>query len=695
MDFRSVLTTCPYCGVGCNFLFQVIDGQIIDTLAAKTGPSNEGSLCIKGWSVHEFVQHPDRLTKPMIRRNGAFKEATWDEAYDYAASELLRLKKTYGPESVAFVGSARCPNEETYIFQKFARAAFGHNHVDHCARLCHAPTVAGLAVSFGSGAMTNSFAELEQADCVLVIGSNTTVSHPIAGKRLMRTKANGGKLMVADPRRTQIAKLADLHVQQNLGTDVALINGLMHVIYKNGWHNQAFIEERTENFPALLEIIEQFPPERVAEITGVAVQDILKMAEWYAKSKDSAIVYVLGITQHTTGVDNVKSLANLAMLCGHIGRPSTGVNPIRGQNNVQGACDMGCLPNAFPGYQYVNVPENVAKFEKAWNAKLSGTPGLTMVEQVEAIHQGKVKGLVVFGANPAMSYPDANRVQEGLAALEFLLVLDIFPTPTTALAHVVLPGASFAETDGTFASSERRVQRVREAIPPIPGKYNWEIIPELSTRVGYPMKYSSAEEIFDEMASLTPAYGGMSFPRLDAAGLCWPCPTPDHPGTKYLHEGRFTRGLGLFQAIDFRPPAESPDADYPFWLTTGQIFSHYLTGTMTRRCRTLDHENPEVFMEIHPQDAARLGIEHGEKIRASSRRGQIEVTAWVMDTVKPGVVFIPMHFLENAANRLTNAALDPVTKTPEYKVCAIQVEKLAPVMVLDNQGVDSRATPAI
>ena len=543
--------------------------------------------------------------------------------------------------------------------------------------------------------MTNSFAELEQANCILVIGSNTTVAHPIASKRLIRAQANGAKLMVADPRQTQIAQLADLHVQQNLGTDVALINGLMHVIYKNGWHNQAFIEERTENFPALVEMIEQFPPERVAEITGVPADDIVKVAEWYAKSKDSAIVYVLGITQHTTGVDNVKSLANLSMLCGHIGRPSTGVNPIRGQNNVQGACDMGCLPNAFPGYQYVSVPENVAKFEKAWGAKLSGTPGLTMVEQVEAALEGKVKGLVVFGANPAMSYPDSNRVREGLAALEFLLVLDIFPTPTTELAHVVLPGASFAETDGTFSSSERRVQKVREAIPPIPGKYNWEIIPELSTRVGYPMKYASAEEIFDEMASLTPAYGGMTFPRLDAAGLCWPCPTPEHPGTKYLHEGRFTRGLGLFQAIDFRPPAESPDADYPFWLTTGQIFSHYLTGTMTRRCYTLDHENPEVFMEIHPQDAERLGIESGDKVQASTRRGKIEVKALVIDTVKPGVVFIPMHFLENAANRLTNAALDPVTKTPEYKVCAVQVEKLAAATVLDNQAGEPLATPAI
>ena len=524
--------------------------------------------------------------------------------------------------------------------------------------------------------MTNSFAELEHAKCVLVIGSNTTVAHPIAAKRLMRVRGNGGRLIVADPRKTQIAHLADLHVQHNLGTDVALINGMMHVIYKSGWHNQAFIDERTENLPALLEMIEHFPPDRVAQITGVTEAEIVQMAEWYAKSEASAIVYVLGITQHTTGTDNVKSLANLAMLCGHIGRPSTGVNPIRGQNNVQGACDMGALPTVFPGYQYVTVPDNVAKFEKAWNVKLSGTPGLTMYEQIEAIREGKVKGLVVFGANPVVSYPDANRVEHNLEAAEFLVIIDIFPTPTTALSHVVLPAASFAESDGTFSSSERRVQRVRPAIAPIAGKANWETIQELSTRMGYPMNYHSAEEIFDEMASLTPAYGGMSFARLNEKGLCWPCPTKDHPGTPYLHKDRFARGLGAFQAIDYRPPAETPDQEYPLWLTTGTLFTQYLTGTMTRRCPSLHHENPVVEMEINPADARRLHLQPGEEVKASTRRGTIMVKALVTERVKPGVVFIPLHYMENAANRLTNAALDPLTKTPEYKVCAVCLNKV-------------------
>jgi predicted molibdopterin-dependent oxidoreductase YjgC/glycine cleavage system H lipoate-binding protein len=537
--------------------------------------------------------------------------------------------------------------------------------------------VAGLAATFGSGAMTNSFAELENADCILVIGSNTTVAHPIAAKRLLRAKDNGGRLMVADPRQTQIAQLAHLHVQHRLGTDVALINGLMHIIYRNGWHNQAFIDSRTENFPALLEVIEQFPPERVSQITGVPVAELTRMAEWYAKSEASAIVYVLGITQHSTGTDNVKSLANLAMLCGHVGRPSTGVNPIRGQNNVQGACDMGALPNVLPGYQYVNVPANVEKFEKAWNVKLSAAPGLTMVEQIEAIGAGKFKGLVVFGANPVLSYPDANRVRDALGSLEFFLVLDIFPTATTAMAHVVLPAASFAESDGTFSNSERRVQRVRQAIEPLAGKANWEAIQELSTRLGYPMSYPAAEAIFKEMAGLTPSYGGMSYPRLSARGLCWPCPTPDHPGTPYLHKDKFVRGLGCFQAIDYRPPAEAPDADYPFWLTTGTISSQYLTGTMTRRCPSLHRENPEAFIEINPRDARRLGIQAGEQLKAGSRRGTITAKAVLTERVRPGVAFIPMHFLEDSVNRLANAALDPVTKTPEYKVCAVKLTRLA------------------
>jgi predicted molibdopterin-dependent oxidoreductase YjgC len=363
------------------------------------------------------------------------------------------------------------------------------------------------------------------------------------------------------------------------------------------------------------------------------------------------------------------------MLCGHIGRPSTGVNPIRGQNNVQGACDMGALPNVLPGYQYLTSPENVQKFEAAWKVKLSSTPGLTLVEQIDAIKKGKIKGLVVFGANPMVSYPDINSVQAALEVLEFLLVIDIFPTPTANLARVVLPGSSFAEMEGTFTNSERRVQRVRKAIEPLSGKADWEIIQELSTLMGYPMHYQSSEEIFNEMASLSPSYSGMNYARLEQKGLCWPCPTLTHPGTPYLHKDRFSRGKGMFHSIDFRPPAEIPDVDYPFWLTTGTIFSHHLTGTLTRRCPSLENENPEVFIQIHPEDALRLNLEEGEEVKVSSRRGSLIAKTQVTKELKPGVVFIPMHYTENAANRLTNPALDPVSRTPEYKVCAVHLSK--------------------
>jgi predicted molibdopterin-dependent oxidoreductase YjgC len=452
----------------------------------------------------------------------------------------------------------------------------------------------------------------------------------------------------------------------------------MHVIYKNGWHHSSFVEERTEGFEEFLAMIEQFPPERASDISGISVDEMVKVADWYANSEKSTIVYVLGITQHTTGVDNVKSLCNMALLCGQIGRPSTGVNPLRGQNNVQGACDMGALPNVFPGYQAVTNPDLVKKFEAAWGAQMSPEVGLTLMDYIYGLQDGSIKGVVVFGANPVVSFPDANMVEEALSKAEFLLAIDIFPTPTTRLAHVVLPAASFAESDGTFTCSERRVQRVREAIEPLAGKTNWEIIQEVSSLAGCPMHYNSAEEIFDEIASLAPSYGGMSYPRLDAEmGLCWPCPAPDHPGTKFLHKDQFVRGKGLFAAIDYRPPAEEPDEDFPFWLTTGAVYTHYCTGTMTRRCSVLSGAIPEPFVSIHPEDAGRLGIRADDRVEVTSRRGNIELKAQVIREVRPGSLFIPYHFMEGSANRLTVPDLDPVSKTPEYKVCAVRLKKSA------------------
>ena len=527
--------------------------------------------------------------------------------------------------------------------------------------------------------MTNSFDELENASCIFAIGSNTTVAHPIVSTRLMRVKAKGNMLIVVDPRKTHIARLANIHVQHRLGTDVALLNGMMHVIYKNGWHNRAFVEERTEGFDALVEMIEKYPPERAAEITGVDKSTIEEVARLYARSETSSIAYCLGITQHWTAVDNVKSLANLAMLCGQIGRPSTGVNPLRGQNNVQGACDMGGLPNVYPGYQAVTVPENRKKFEAAWGKELPPNVGLTIMEMMQACAEGRIKGMVILGENPVMSDPDSNHVKHALESLEFFMVIDIFPTPTTQLAHVVLPGASFAEVDGTFTNSERRVQRVRKAIDPIAGRTNWQIIQELSTRLGYPMHYENSEQIFNEVASLAPSYGGISYPRLEGEGLCWPCPTADHPGTPILHIGKFTRGLGLFHAIEYKPPAETPDEEYPFWLTTGTEYAHYLTATMTRRCASLHREMPELMADLNPQDGERMQIAHGDFIRVTSRRGTLVARVQLTTRVQPGMLFMPLHYEEAPVNLLTNPALDPISKTPEYKVCAVKVETVEQV----------------
>lgn len=536
----------------------------------------------------------------------------------------------------------------------------------------------GLAAAFGSGAMTNSVAEIEDADCIFVIGSNTTSSHPLVATRIFRAKAKGAKLIVADPRRIQLALKADTYVRQRLGTDVALVNGMMHVILQNNWHDEKFVEERCEGFEEFRNVIERYPPEKVSEITGVSVDDIVKIAEYYAKAEAASIVYCMGITQHTTGVDNVKSLANLAMLTGNMGKESTGVNPLRGQNNVQGACDMGGLPNVYSGYQAVNVIDNQTKFENAWGAKLSDKIGLTIPFILSGLSEGTVKALYAVGENPMVSDPDVGHVKKALEKAELLVVQDIFLTPTAELAHVVLPGTSFAEKDGTFTNTERRVQLVRKAIEPIgESKADWEIIQEMSNRFGYEMNYQSAEDIMKEISTLTPSYGGITYQRLEGEGLAWPCPNTDHPGTKFLHKDKFARGLGLFHAIEYQPPAEVVDDEYPFWLSTGRVHVHYHTGTMTRVSPSLHAEMPEGSLEMHPEDGARLEVRPGDTVKVASRRGEITAKVILTDRVDQGVVFMPFHFAETCANILTNPAHDPTAKIPEYKVCAVRVEKAA------------------
>jgi formate dehydrogenase alpha subunit len=539
--------------------------------------------------------------------------------------------------------------------------------------------VAGLAAAFGSGAMTNSIEEFENADCIFIIGSNTSVAHPLIATRIFRAKKNGAKIIVADPRKVHISEIADIHVNHKMGTDVALLNGIMSHIFANNWHDQQFIDERTEDFDACRKTIEAFTPEMAAEVCGVAVDDIKAIAECYGKANPASIVYCMGITQHTTGVDNVKSLANLAMLTGNLGKESAGVNPLRGQNNVQGACDMGGLPNVFTAYQPVTSAAASEKFAKAWGVdKLSQQIGLTIPYMLEGLEDESVKALYIMGENPVVSDPDVNHVKKALAKAEFLVVQDIFLTATAEMADVVLPGVSFAEKDGTFSNTERRVTRVRQAVEPRgEARQDWRIIQDLSTRFGYTMNYASPEEIFDELTGLTPSYAGMNYQRLEGDGLQWPCPTPDHPGTRFLHKDNIARGKGLFHGIAFKPPAEVVDEEYPLWFSTGRVFAHYHTGTMTRNSPTLDAEIKEGFIEVSRDDARELGIKDGETVNVSSRRGSVATKAMVTGRIDKGSVFMPFHFIESCANILTNPAHDPICKIPELKVCAVNVAKIS------------------
>jgi len=675
---REVKTTCPYCGCGCGLVLGVRGGRIVRVSGDEEHPVNRGSLCVKGQFGLDFVGAPDRLTAPLIRRDGRLEEASWEEALGLVARRLGEIKEAHGPDAVAGFSSAKCTNEENYLFQKFMRAAVGTNNVDHCARLCHASTVAGLARAFGSGAMTNSIDELEHADCILVTGSNTTEAHPIIALRIKAAVGrHGARLIVADPRRIDLVRFADLHLRQRCGTDVALFNAMMNVIISEGLSDETFIADRTEGLDALRQCVEDCTPEWAATITGVPAEQIRAAARMYAAAESASIVYSMGITQHTTGTDNVLALANLAMLTGNVGRLSTGVNPLRGQNNVQGACDLGALPNVYPGYQKVDDPEARRKFERAWGVALPDTPGLTVVEIINAAADGHVRALYIMGENPMLSDPNSTHVREALEKLDFLCVQDIFLSETAELADVVLPAASFAEKDGTFTNTERRVQRVRAALePPGEARADWRILCDLSGRLGYTMHCEHPGQILDEVASLTPIYGGISFERIEAEGLRWPCPDKAHPGTLFLHQGQFKRGRGKFHPTPFREAAELPDQEYPYILTTGRSLYHFHTGTLSRRTRGLEELYPPVPFEIHPDDAARDGIAEGDLVELSTRRGAVRARAVVTERSPRGTIFMPFHFREGAANVLTNDALDPVARIPELKVCAVRLRKV-------------------
>jgi len=678
-DLRSTRTTCAYCGVGCqiDLLCDPKTRRVVRVASPVGCVPNDGNLCVKGRFAMDFVGSDKRLTRPLIKRDGRFEPASWDQAIDLVARRLAEIKAEHGPDSIGGLSSAKCTNEDNYIFQRFIRAVIGTNNVDHCARLCHASTVAGLARAFGSGAMTNSIDELKGAGCIFVIGSNTTEAHPVIGLVIKEAVVkHGAELIVADPRRIDLARFARVYMAQRPGTDVALINAMMNVIIAEGLLDEEFIEQRTENFEALAEAVRDFTPEKAEQVTTVPAERIRRAARIYAGSAASSIVYSMGITQHTTGTDNVLSLANLAMLTGNVGKESAGVNPLRGQNNVQGACDLGALPNVYPGYQSVEDETLRAKFEAAWGRKLPPKKGLTVVEMFHAVETGNIKALYIMGENPALSDPNLNRTRKALASVGFLVVQDIFLSETAQYADVVLPSLCFAEKDGTFTNTERRVQRVRKAIePPGQARDDWRIICELADRMGYPMSYQCAGKIMDEIASLTPIYGGISFDRIDSVGLQWPCPDENHPGTKYLHKGKFTRGKGRFHAVEFKEPAELPGKKYPFVLSTGRLLYQFHTGTMTRKSAAINQVSPTGFVEIHTDDAKKLGISDGQKVEVITSRGKVTTSARVTENIGKGWLFMPFHFEEGPANMLTIDELDPLAKIPEYKVCAADIRK--------------------
>lgn len=672
---REVKTICPYCGVGCGIYLGVRGDRIVSSRGDIDSPVNSGSLCVKGRFGYGFVNHPDRLTSPLVKKNGKFMEASWDEALELIAKKF----SSYNGQNFAAISSAKCTNEENYIIQKFSRAVMETNNIDHCARLCHAPTVAGLAQTFGSGAMTNSINEIIHSRSIFAIGTNTTNAHPVIALKIKKAVEYGAKLIVANPKKIDLCRFACIFLQHLPGSDVALLMAMMRVIVEEDLLDKTFIENRCENFEVFKESLKAFSPEFVEKTTAVPWEKIVKAARCYATNTPSSIIYSMGITQHTTGTDNVLAISNLALLTGNVGKPSSGVNPLRGQNNVQGACDMGSLPDVFTGYQKVVDADVRKKFESAWNRPLPDFSGLTHVEIFDAIYDKKIKALYLIGENPVLSEANSRHVEDAIKRLEFFVVQDIFLSETARLAHVVLPAASFAEKDGTFTNTERRIQRIRKAIePPGHAKPDWWITCRIAKNMGNKgFDFSNPSDIMDEIASLTPIYAGISYSRLEGVALQWPCPAKEHPGTQFLHAERFATksGKGKFIPLVYKPAAEVPDEEYPFILTTDRSIFHYHTSTMTGKVEGLNILNSEELVNINPGDAKKLGIAQGEAVHISSRRGKIKVRAKITEACPPGVVSMTFHFAETPTNVLTSSSLDPVAKIPETKICAVRIEK--------------------
>ena len=694
---KAVHSVCPYCGVGCQLTYHVKDNRIV-RVEGRDGPANHGRLCVKGRYGFDYVHHRHRLTRPLIRREGVpkhadfsvdpdrwqdvFREATWDEALALAAGGLKSLRDAHGPRSLAGFGSAKGSNEEAYLFQKLVRTGFRSNNVDHCTRLCHASSVAALMEGVSSGAVSNQVNDVAQAEVIFVIGSNPTVNHPVAATWMKNAVRRGAKLIVADPRRTDLARHATYVLQFNADTDVAMLNAMLHVIVTEGLVNEDFIKERTTGYEALKENVLAYSPEAMAPICGIPAQTLREVARLYATSKASMILWGMGISQHVHGTDNARCLIALAMVTGQIGRPGCGLHPLRGQNNVQGASDSGLIPMLYPDYQRVDNPQAQERFEKLWGTQLDPQPGLTVVEIMNAATAGEIKGMYIMGENPAMSDPDANHAREALAGLTHLVVQDIFLTETAYLADVVLPATAWPEKDGTVTNTDRMVQMGRKALePPGQARPDLWIINEIARGMGLDWRYDHPRQVFDEMRRGMNSIAGITWERLEQeSSVTYPCTREGDPGQPVIFTDRFPTPSGRAKLVpaDLIPANERPDEDYPMVLITGRQLEHWHTGSMTRRAGVLDVIEPEPVASMHPDDIRRLGLQAGEIVTVASRRGEISLYTRADEGTPLGAVFIPFCYYEAAANRLTNPALDPFGKIPEFKYCAVRVDAGGP-----------------
>src|SRR5487761_634755 len=694
---REVDSDCPYCGVGCQITYKIKDDKLL-YVDGHTGPSNLNRLCVKGRFGFDYVSHPQRLTKPMIRKPGMkkdahapldpsnpwthFREANWDEALAAAAAGLKKIRDTHGSKALAGFGSAKGSNEEAYLFQKLVRTGFGTNNVDHCTRLCHASSVAALMEGVGSGAGSATFNECKNSEVIFVIGANPTENHPVAATFFKQAKKRGATLIVADPRGQALKRHATHMLQFKIGTDVAMLNGMLNTIVAERLYDEQYIQTYVEGFKQFVDSIKDYTPEEMAPICGVEADVIRAVARKFARAKSAIIFWGMGISQHTHGTDNARCLIALSLITGQIGRPGTGLHPLRGQNNVQGASDAGLVPMFFPDYKSVDDPQIRARYEDAWGVKLDPKQGLSVVEIMDAVHADVIKGMYIMGENPAMSDPDLNHARQALAHLEHLVVQDLFLTETAVYADVVLPASGWPEKDGTVTNTNRQVQMGRQALP-LPGdaRHDWRLIQEIGRRIGLPWNYRGPDEIYTEMASLMPSLDNISWERVAReSSVTYPADAPDQPGRDVVFDKGFPRpgGFGKLVAAKLQPPDEVPDEEYPFILTTGRELDLWLTGAMTRRASVLDALEPGAVASVSRGTIAKLGIEPGDMIRVSTRRGVVELNSRQDDAIPDGVVFIPFAFVEAAANLLTNPKLDPFGKIPEFKFCAAKVEAVAP-----------------